>query len=221
MRSASHGRVCALLAAASALASTAASAAVEHTTLEGGSEAIAVSGDILPGDEARFGELSRRYPDATIYLESSGGALIPAIEIGKQVRARGHATVVLDGSTCTSACALIWIAGVPRYLAPHGRLGFHASYADEGGRLVETGVGNAMVGHYLSQLDLSENATVFATIASPDEMNWLTEENSGEATISFEPVPNTLPVPYRRPDAGSKPPGRAQMLQKAQAGARR
>jgi hypothetical protein len=55
-------------------------------------------------------------------------------------------------------------------IGTQGRLGFHASYSDEGGRLVETGVGNAIVGHYLSQLDLSEDATVFATIASPYEI---------------------------------------------------
>jgi hypothetical protein len=132
------------------------------------------------------------------------------------VRARHHATVVLDGSTCTSACALIWIAGAPRYLGPDGHLGFHASYADEGGRLVETGVGNAMVGHYLSQLDLSEDAAVFATIASPYEINWLNAANSGEAGISFEPAPASLATSRRPANTNPKLVGNPQMLQKAQ-----
>lgn len=207
----------ALTLAVSALAEAPASATIEHSTLDRGVEAIFISGDILDGDEERFGDLSRRYPRAVVYLESAGGALVAAIEIGKLVHAGHHATAVLDGSTCTSACALIWIAGTPRYLGPEGRLGFHASYSDEGGRLVETGVGNAMVGHYLAQLDLPEDAAVFATIASPYEINWLTPENSGEAGIAFEPTPASLPVPRRPANTNPKLAGNNQMLQKAQA----
>ena len=87
--------------------------------------------------------------------------------------------------------------------------------------MVETGVGNAMVGYYLSQLELSEGATVFATIASPDQMNWLTPANSGEAEISFEAAPRSLPLPPRPARFGSKPGSNPQMLQKAQATDRR
>jgi hypothetical protein len=207
--------VCALGLAASGFAAPA-SAAVEHATLDRGGEAIVISGDILDGDDTRFGELSRRYPRAVVYLESAGGSLQPAIEIGKLLHARHHATAVLDGSTCTSACALIWIAGAPRYLGPEAHLGFHASYYDEGGRLVETGVGNAIVGHYLAQLDLSEDAAVFATIASPYEINWLNAANSGEADIPFEATPASLPAPRRPASANPKLAGNHQVLQKAQ-----
>jgi len=221
MRSKVPGRICALALAAAGLAPVPSAAAIAHSTLDGGVEAIFISGDILDGDDERFGELSRRFPRAVVYLESAGGALMAAIEIGKLVHARHHATAVLDGSTCTSACALIWIAGAPRYLGSDSHLGFHASYSDEGGRLVETGVGNAMVGHYLAQLDLPEDAAVFATIASPYEINWLTAENSGEAGIPFEAAPQSLPRP--RPPANSNPKlvANPQQLQKAQAAARR
>jgi hypothetical protein len=198
-----------------------ASATIEHSTLDHGVEAIFITGDIRDGDDARFQDLSRRFPRAVVYLESDGGSLVPAIEIGKLVHARHHATAVLDGSTCTSACALIWIAGAPRYLAPEGRLGFHASYSDEGGRLVETGVGNAMVGHYLAQLDLSEDAAVFATIASPYEINWLTADNSGEAGIPFEAAPRSLPAPRRQASNNPRPGSNGPVLQKAQAVDRR
>jgi hypothetical protein len=205
----------ALALAASGLAAPA-SATVEHSTLDRGVEAIFITGDILNGDDARFGELSRRYPRAVVYLESAGGSLRPALEIGKLLHARHHATAVLDGSTCTSACALIWIAGAPRYLGPEAHLGFHATYNDEGGRLVETGVGNAMVGHYLAQLDLSEDAAVFATIASPYEINWLNAANSGEAGIAFEATPASLPAPRRPANTNPKLAGNHQVLQKAQ-----
>lgn len=198
------------------LAAAPASATVEHATLARGVDAILITGDIVEGDDAQFGALSARFPRAVVYLESDGGALVPAIEIGKLVHAHHHATAVLDGSTCTSACALIWIAGAPRYLSPQARLGFHASYSDEGGRLVETGVGNAIVGHYLAQLDLSEDAAVFATIASPYEINWLTAANSDEAEIPFEAAPASLPAPRHVTAASPEVADNPQMLHKAQ-----
>ena len=219
MRSRLPGGVLAL--AAASLAPAPAIAAVAHSTLDRGVEAIFITGDILERDDERFGDLSRRYPRAVVYLESAGGSLVPAIEIGKLVHARRHATAVLDGSTCTSACALIWIAGAPRYLGAEGHLGFHASYSDEGGRLVETGVGNAIVGHYLAQLDLPEDAAVFATIASPYEINWLNAENSGEAGIAFEAAPQSLPRPSRPANTNPRLVANPQQLQKAQAADRR
>jgi len=221
MRSRLLGRLCALGLVASGLAAAPAPAAVEHSTLDRGVDAIFITGDILEGDDLQFRDLSQRFPRAVVYLESAGGALVPAIEIGKLVHARHHATAVLDGSTCTSACALIWIAGAPRYLGTAGHLGFHASYSDEGGRLVETGVGNAIVGHYLAQLELSEDAAVFATIASPYEINWLTADNSGEAGIPFEAAPRSLPRPHRPASSNPKLVSNPQMLQKAQAAERR
>jgi hypothetical protein len=63
-------------------------AAIAHSTLDGGVEAIVISGDILDGDDERFAELSRRFPRAVVYLDSAGGALMAAIEIGKLVHAR-------------------------------------------------------------------------------------------------------------------------------------
>ena len=197
MRSRQLSRVSAAVVAASVVAAAPASAAIQHAPLEGGTEGIYLTGEILEPDQAAFEELAGRYRKAVVFLESPGGSLLPAIEIGKLLRQKGFATVVLDQSTCTSACALIWLAGTPRYLQGAGHLGFHASYTEVGGQLVETGVGNAIVGHYLSQLDLSEKAVIFATSATPYEINSLTADNSGEAEIGFETSIAALPAPDR------------------------
>lgn len=216
MRSERFGRILAvILFLAAGVTPAPASAAVEHSSLGGGREAIYITGDILPGDDEAFAALAARYRNAVVFLESNGGALVAGIGIGKLVRQHRYTTVVLDGSTCTSACALIWLGGSPRYLAPEGRLGFHASYFEDGGTLVETGVGNAIVGHYLSELDLSEGAAVFATSASPYDINWLTSENSGEAEIAFQAVPSTLPVPERARLASTSQAAPGGGLQKA------
>jgi hypothetical protein len=198
MRSGLLCRICAAAVAVVGLDAAPVSAAIEHSTLEGGVEGIYITGEIELSDFAVFRDIAERFPDAVVFLESPGGTVIPALEIGQLVRERGYRTVVLAGSTCTSSCALIWLAGAPRYLESGGQIGFHASSAQEqDGRLVESGVSNAFVGYYLSKLELSERAVVFTTMASPYELTWLTAENSDRAGISFESSLETVLAPDR------------------------
>jgi hypothetical protein len=171
-------------------------AEIESETLGNGVELITVVGDIKVGDEEKFRELSLKFPRAFIALHSNGGAIRPAMEIGRMVRLRGYRTLVLGNSVCASACALIWMAGLPRYLEPGGRLGFHAAYREVDGRLIESGRANAVVGHYLSQLNLSQQAVEFATAASPSEITWLTEANRLDSGIDFE----TFVASRKRPE---------------------
>ena len=159
---------------------------IAHTRIKD-LDVITVTGEIQPGDDAKFRQLSVAYSDAVVALDSPGGSLVPALEIGKVIKINEHRTVVTDGSVCTSACALIWVAGSTKYLSATGRVGFHASYKDEAGRKVETGLGNALVGHYLGLLNLPEKAVVFATVASPTEIIWLNESNMNKAGIEFKP----------------------------------
>ncbi len=179
--------------ALAALAATPAAASIQHAPLADGREGIYLAGEIVEADLATFEQLAIDYPNAVLFLESPGGVLEPSIEIGKLVHRAGWTTAVLGGSTCQSACALIWLAGTPRYLADDASLGFHASYSEDGSQRVETGVGNAIVGFYLSQLGLSQKAVVFATSASPYDIASLDADNSAEAEIGFETALDVLP----------------------------
>lgn len=205
-------------AAAASLATisqSAAAAKIEHVSLGEGIELIAIEGTIATGDEEKFRRLSIQYDDAVVALSSEGGALLTAIEIGKMIRLKEFPTLVLENYECTSACALIWIAGSTRFLAPNGRVGFHASYRDEGGRKVETGAGNALVGRYLTLLNLPEKAVLFATAAPPNRILWLSSANARDAGIDFEifgeeeetPPPivrtNVVPSPVIKPTSPS------------------
>lgn len=184
-----------------------------NETLENGTEVIFLNGTISSGDEERFRELSVKYQNAIVVLNSSGGMLKPALEIGRQIRLRGYRTLVMEDDECASACALIWLAGTQRILSGDGKIGFHASYVDEGGRKVESGVANAMVGFYLSQLNLSESAVVFTTLAPPDKVEWIRAESSGSVPIEFtvwkdsaKPAVVSIPPPIQtRPATRSNP----------------
>jgi hypothetical protein len=161
-------------------------AEVQEEALENGVALISIVGEIKFGDEEKFRELSLKNPKAIVALDSPGGSLIPGLEIGRMINLRGYRTVVLDKTLCASACALIWLGGIPRYLEPGGVLGFHASYRTVDGKMIESGVANALIGHYFSQLNLSENAVVFATSAPPDKIMVLNDENRLDSGIQFE-----------------------------------
>ena len=80
-----------------------------------------------------------------VTLVSYGGSINPALQIGDLIRKRGLSTFVPGDRTCTSACALIWLAGVPRTVADTPQIGFHATYDPKRGE----DSGNAVVGAYL------------------------------------------------------------------------
>lgn len=147
---------------------------------------VVIRGEIALGDDETFRRLVIEMQPAGVILESEGGRLLPALEIGKMIRVQGMETLIAEGRVCTSSCALIWLAGMPRTMSETSRVGFHASYQAANGRLEETGVGNAMVGHYLSLLNLPERAVIFSTSAPPTEIRWLNANSRTLSGIDFK-----------------------------------
>ena len=92
---------------------------------------IAVEGDLELGDGEKFATLVRAPGPGLIIFDSNGGNLLAGLRIGELARSRGFSTLVLDGRTCASACALAWLGGERRFLGPGARLGFHAAYASK------------------------------------------------------------------------------------------
>ena len=122
---------------------------------------VQVKGELLPGDgnvfRSRIGSLTR----AIVSFDSLGGNLLAGLEIGKAIRLKSFISVVLDGQRCASACAFAWLGGAPRLMGSGAYIGFHAAYVEKAGQAIETGVGNALLGSYLNQIGLSENAVVY------------------------------------------------------------
>ncbi|WP_292930483.1 surface-adhesin E family protein [Novosphingobium sp. PASSN1] len=160
------------------------SAEISAKKNQSGQVVIRITGEIKSEDEERFRALSLQHPKAVVQLQSSGGALVPALEIGRIIRIAGYSTVVLQNDTCVSACAVIWLGGRARYLG--GRVGFHAAYRDNDGLLKESGAANALIGNYMTLLGLPSKAIVFATAAPPDKVLWLEAANKDVSGIDFE-----------------------------------
>ena len=72
---------------------------------------------------------SRACKEKWVILQSPGGVIAPAFEIGRTIRDKGYNTTLEKGlGNCSSACGLIFISGVKRELPfplMAGSLGFH------------------------------------------------------------------------------------------------
>jgi uncharacterized protein len=156
-------------------------------TVEGSSSnltIIRISGDFAEGDGLRFKELAQHHKDAIVLLRSDGGFLLSGIIIGETIRTRQYSTYVGDGWDCASACALAWLGGKRRLMAPGARIGFHAAYDRQTGE--QAGPGNALIGAYLAKLGLSYIAVAYLTKSPPKSMTWLTEAAAREIGIELE-----------------------------------
>jgi len=66
---------------------------------------------------------------------------------------------------------------------PSALVGFHAAFIEKDGVRSESGAANALIGAYLFELGLRDDAIIFATSASPDGINWLTADAANRAGI--------------------------------------
>jgi len=148
-----------------------------------GSPIISISGEIVEGDQDKFRNFVRKAPKALVFLDSPGGLIQPAIDIGKIIYYNEMTTIVEDAD-CASACGLIWLAGETRVILPNGRVGFHAVYFSQS-KLQQTvsSSGNALVGAYLGELKFNAKIIEYATEASPKSMKWLTESDAKEINL--------------------------------------
>ena len=171
---------------------------------------VVVRGEIEHGDGDKFLEISENTERAAILFESPGGTLTDGLLIGRAIHARRFSTGVAPNTACASACALAWIAGSPRFMDPSALVGFHAAFIEKDGVRFESGAANALIGAYLFELGLRDDAIIFATSASPDGINWLTAEaanragipvtfltTSGEQAEAGKPTPLKLPSGFR------------------------
>lgn len=157
---------------------------------------IALDGEILAGDFDKFSAAVGDNYGAVLVLSSPGGATLDALDIGRMVSRMGMVTYAKAGASCSSACALIWLAGKSRYVGRSAQVGFHATSSEENGKVEVSGFGNALVGAYLAELGMSADAIVFMNEASPMSMQYLDLEKAKEIGVvaAFDTAPDAVLV---------------------------
>jgi uncharacterized protein YecT (DUF1311 family) len=139
---------------------------------------ISIRGPIELGDGEKFETIVSGLDRATVILESPGGLVKEALQIGATIRLQNFATMVPAEKECFSACGLIWVSGVRRYMSETSQIGFHAAYREENGEYRESGVANAEIGSYLTHLGLRIEAIRYFTAAGPNDFLLLTPDRA-------------------------------------------
>jgi hypothetical protein len=163
---------------------------------------IIINGRIENGDFDKFVKFAAKLPAGTIVgLNSEGGAVVDAINIGHVVRNKRFLTVA--GSMCVSACTFIWLAGVERGAFDDSAIGFHSAYAIKDDKPEVSGAGNAVVGAYLTKLGFGYRAIIYFTETSPEEAEWFNFAKAKELGIKVTQLAGTKqhasPGPQMKP----------------------
>lgn len=103
-------------------------------TLDAERGEIAIEGDLAEGTAKRLRVMLRARPNVRVLsLDSDGGLVDEAEQLGDIVAAHGLSTVVRD--SCVSACTLVYVRGRERFAQEGARFGFHAPWVPaEGGK---------------------------------------------------------------------------------------
>ena len=165
-------------------AGAAGAATIEIKQPETGPPLVLVTGDFEFSDVADFNGAIAPLSKATVSFASEGGALLAGIRIGTMIRQKRFSTLVPDGTTCASACAVAWLGGTKRFVGRGANVGFHAAYVVKAGTVAESAPGNAVLGAYLGQIGLSEEAIRYITDAEPSAIHWMSMSEAAEYGIA-------------------------------------
>lgn len=99
-------------------------------TLSAGGE-LKLTGSIDPGSSQRFADeiAARGEYVETVVLDSPGGSVMDALEIGALIQEKALATKVVAGNLCASSCPIIFASGAERIASPDAAIGVHQIYA--------------------------------------------------------------------------------------------
>jgi hypothetical protein len=168
---------------------------IKVKALEPTSALVVIEGDLELADIESFRSKIAPLSRATVAFRSDGGSLLAGIRIGMLIRVKNFITVVPDQAQCASACAVAWLGGVRRFMGTGSKVGFHAAYIQKAGTTSESGPGNAVLGAYLDQIGLPEDAIVYITQAAPSSMKWLTMDEAAQHGIDVALLPPADPAP--------------------------
>ena len=146
--------------------------------------AVLLEGEIAGCDATRIlkqiNEL-REAPTRAI-LNSLGGSVQDALEMGRTLRLAGMETEMREGDICYSACPYLLAAGVTRTVPEEAIVGVHQHYFGESTLLpafaavenIQRGQGQVM--RYLDQMGIDPLVMQHALVTPPDEIYVLLPE---------------------------------------------
>lgn len=147
------------------------------TSLDAGAT-ILLEGTIAGGDASRIAKQIEALstPPSGVILNSPGGSVADALDLGRTLRRMGLNTALRDGDICYSACPYLLAAGVTRDIPEGGSVGLHQHYFGKNTLLpafvavedIQRGQGEVML--YLDDMGIDPLIMRHALITPPDEI---------------------------------------------------
>lgn len=164
-------------------------------SLQPGGE-LRLEGTIMPGAADQLAaELSQRGEYVVrISLNSPGGIVSEALQMGDMIREAGLETHVATGSLCASSCPLVLAGGTMRSADPGAVIGVHQIYTsptlpdvtgpgilgditrNAAQALSDAQVITAQIGRYLDRMDINPILWFHALETPPDKLYYLTPD---------------------------------------------
>ena len=147
------------------------------TPVSGGRAAL-LEGTIDAGDAERIAKQLADLEPAPeqVYLNSPGGSVQDALELGRYLRREGLNTALREGDICYSACPYLLVGGASRDVPDSGSVGVHQHYFGQSTILpafvavedIQRGQGAVM--RYLDEMGIDPLVMQHALVTPPDEI---------------------------------------------------
>jgi hypothetical protein len=148
---------------------------------------LEVTGTIDVGSAERFKTAIADFAEyvKVVALDSPGGSVNDALEIGRMIREAKFITSVAAGALCASSCPLIFAGGVERKADPASAIGVHQIYANVSAESLPVGLraaGAAMsdaqkttatITRYLTNSGVDSALWLHALETPPDRLYYL------------------------------------------------
>lgn len=156
----------------------------------GPSGRLDVTGTIDPGAAERFAQALAQFGEYVdvIALDSPGGSVNDALEIGRLIREGGFVTSVAAGALCASSCPLVLAGGTERRATPASAIGVHQIYASvtaetmpaslraAGAAMSDAQKTTATITRYLTESGVDPALWLHALETPPDRLYYLAPE---------------------------------------------
>ncbi|WP_113911289.1 hypothetical protein [Roseovarius dicentrarchi] len=146
-------------------------------------DTLHVTGEIAPGDDARFAQRLEDEDGLTLAaINSPGGSVRDALAIGRALREAGLNTHIAAGDICFSACPYVLAGGVLRAVGEGAQVGVHQHYFGKNTVLpafmavsdIQSGQGDVM--EFLDDMGIDLRLMRPALATPPEEIYVLVEE---------------------------------------------
>lgn len=157
-------------------------------------DVLVLHGQITGGDAERFDAYlsSLEAPPGGVAINSPGGLVEEALQIGTLIRDQGLDTRILPGTVCLSSCPYVLAGGVERRVSLTGAVGLHQHYYETPGYMpvflavegIQRGQGETM--RHLIEMGVDPGVMIHSLATPPNDIYVLVESELIESRLATE-----------------------------------